>query len=67
MTNLRSTWNAPNNRKNIREKKVTSKEQCMTIAIEICQDNFIYCKKWTQNLGVKTSKKPKERVKNQCL
>ena len=39
----------------------------MTIAIEICQDNFIYCKTWTQNLDVKTSKKPKERVKNQCL
>ena len=39
----------------------------MTIAVEICQDNFIYCKKWTQNLDVKTSKKPKERVKNQCL
>ena len=38
----------------------------MTIAIEICQDNFIYCKTWTQNLDVKTSKKPKERVKNQC-
>ena len=39
----------------------------MTIAIEICQDNFIYYKTWTQNLDVKTSKKPKERVKNQCL
>ena len=39
----------------------------MTIAIEICQDNFIYCKTWTPNLDVKTSKKPKERVKNQCL
>ena len=39
----------------------------MTIAIEICQDNFIYCKTWTQNLDVKTSEKPKERVKNQCL
>ena len=39
----------------------------MTIANEICQDNFIYCKTWTQNLDVKTSKKPKERVKNQCL
>ena len=42
----------------------------MTIAIEICQDNFIYCKTWTQNLDVKTSKKPKKRVKNwkiQCL
>ena len=36
----------------------------MIIAIEICQDNFIYCKIWTQNLDVKTSKKPKERVKN---
>ena len=32
----------------------------MIIAIEICQDNFIYCKIWTQNLDVKTSKKPKE-------
>ena len=39
----------------------------MTIAIEICQDNFKNCKTWTQNLDVKTSKKPKERVKNQCL
>ena len=41
----------------------------MTIAIEIRQDSFIYCKTWTQNLNVKTSKKPKERVKNQiqCL
>ena len=41
----------------------------MTIAIEIYQDNFICCKTWTQNLNVKTSKKPKERVKNQiqCL
>ena len=39
----------------------------MTIAIEICQDNFKNCKTWTQNLYVKTSKKPKERVKNQCL
>ena len=39
----------------------------MTIAIEICQDNFIYCKTWTTNLDVKTSKKPKERVKNQCV
>ena len=39
----------------------------MTIAIEIYQDNFIYCKTWTPNLDVKTSKKPKERVKNQCL
>ena len=36
----------------------------MIIAIEICQNSFIYC---TQNLDVKTSKKPKERVKNQCL
>ena len=34
MTNLRSTWNAPNNNKNIREKQVTSKEQYMTIEIE---------------------------------
>ena len=33
----------------------------MIIAIEICQNSFIYC---TQNLDVKTSKKPKERVKN---
>ena len=32
----------------------------MIIAIEICQDNFIYCKIWTQNLDVKTFKKPKE-------
>ena len=39
----------------------------MTIANEICQDNFIYCKTWTQNLDVKTSKKPKERVKNQKI
>ena len=39
----------------------------MTIAIEICQDNFIYCKTWTQNLDVKTSKKPKEIVKNQKI
>ena len=39
----------------------------MIIAIEICQSSFIYCKIWTQNLDVKTSKKPKERVKNQCL
>ena len=45
----------------------------MIIAIEICQDvnlkfvNFIYCKMWTQNLDVKTSKKPKERVKNQKI
>ena len=39
----------------------------MTIAIEICQDNFIYCKTWTQNLDVKTSKKPKERAKNQKI
>ena len=39
----------------------------MIIAIEICQDNFIYCKIWTQNLDVKTSKKPKERVKNQKI
>ena len=36
----------------------------MIIAIEICQDNFIYCKIWTQNLDIKTSKKPKERVKD---
>ena len=36
----------------------------MIIAIEICQSSFIYCKIWTQNLDVKTSKKPKERVKN---
>ena len=33
----------------------------MIIAIEICQNSFIYC---TQNLDVKTSKKPNERVKN---
>ena len=41
----------------------------MTIAIEIRQDSLIYWKTWTQNLNVKTSKKPKERVKNQiqCL
>ena len=39
----------------------------MTIAIEICQDNFIYSKTWTQNLDVKTSKKPKERVKNSFI
>ena len=39
----------------------------MIIAIEICQDNFIYCKIWTQYLDVKTSKKPKERVKNQKI
>ena len=39
----------------------------MTTAIEICQDNFIYCKTWTQNLDVKTSKKPKERAKNQKI
>ena len=36
----------------------------MIIAIEICQDNFIYCQIWAQNLDFKTSKKPKERVKN---
>ena len=36
----------------------------MIIAIENFQDNFIYCKIWTQNLDVKASKKPKERVKN---
>ena len=36
----------------------------MTTTTKICQDNFIYCKTWTQNLDVKTSKKPKERVKN---
>ena len=36
----------------------------MIIKIEICQDNFIYCKIWTQNLDDKTSKKPKERVKD---
>ena len=42
----------------------------MIIAIEICQDSFICCKIWTQNLDVKTSKKLKEKVKNkkiQCL
>ena len=39
----------------------------MTTTTEICQDNFIYCKTWTQNLDVKTSKKPKERVKNQKI
>ena len=39
----------------------------MTIAIEICQDNFIYSKTWTQNLDVKTSKKPKGRVKNSFI
>ena len=39
----------------------------MIIVIEICQDNFIYCKIWTQNLDVKTSKKPKERAKNQKI
>ena len=39
----------------------------MTIAIEIRQDSFKYCKTWTQNLNVKTSKKPKERVKNQKI
>ena len=32
----------------------------MIIAIENFQDNFIYCKIWTQNLDVKTFKKPKE-------
>ena len=36
----------------------------MIIAIQICQNSSIYCKIWTQNLDVKTSKKPKERVKN---
>ena len=35
----------------------------MTIAIEICQDIFIYCKTWTQNLDVKTFKKPKRKSK----
>ena len=39
----------------------------MSIAIEICQDNFIYCKTWIQKLDVKTSKKPKEIVKNQKI
>ena len=39
----------------------------MTTTTEICQDNFIYCKTWTQNLDVKTSKKPKERPKNQKI
>ena len=39
----------------------------MTIAIEICQDNFIYYKTWTKNLDVKTSKKPIERAKNQKI
>ena len=39
----------------------------MIIVIEICQDNFIYCKIRTQNLDVKTSKNPKERVKNQKI
>ena len=39
----------------------------MIITIENCQDSFIYCKIWTQNLGVKTSKKLKERVKNQKI
>ena len=33
----------------------------MIIAIEICQNSFIYC---TKNSDVKTFKKPKERVKN---
>ena len=39
----------------------------MIIAIEICQDNFICWKTWTQKLNVKISKKPKERVKNQKI
>ena len=39
----------------------------MIITIEICQDNFIYCKIWIQNLDVNTDKKPKERVKNQKI
>ena len=39
----------------------------MTIAIKIYPDNFICCKTWTQYLDVKTSKKPKERVKNSFI